>query len=75
MSAERCLITTISSMDELPATLPQCLFKPFKSKESLSHVQNTDNSQVGKDFLISAVMSFFFSEEDNRDIIVKLALL
>lgn len=41
MPAERCLIITISGMDELSATLPQPLSKPFKSKESLSHVQNT----------------------------------
>lgn len=41
MPAERCLIITISGMDELSATLPQPLSKPFKSKESLTYVQNT----------------------------------
>lgn len=65
MPAEWCLILTISGMDELSATLPQPLSKPFKSKESLSCPKHKGISQDGRDVLSAAIL-FTLSEEDSK---------
>lgn len=61
-------------MDELSATLPQPLSRPFKSKESLSYPKQKGISQDGRGVPSVAIL-FTLSEEDNRNITVNVALL
>lgn len=74
MPAERCLILSISGMDELSTTLPQPLSKPFKSKESLLCPKHTGLSPDGRCVLYATIL-FTLSEEDNWNTSVNSALL